>query len=271
MGTTILNGESEAYTSTIVNDFFQNLLDHPETFCPKGGSAKASGSLGSFTFSNSNCNLGQGYTANGSVSFSWNPSAIKYLNCPGATVPEEISSVFTFSNLSITQVNPTEMMNANGEIDLKEGQPICSTNSFSIPMTLSVSPSSPVSMQFSFTFPKVNLSFSFAGTESQFNEVVITTYDNNFSVQNISISASGTFSLPSYPETFSFSTDPANPLVLNNPSDGISQASSGSFSVKGPNETDVITITSPGQINVTTTINGVTKTTSQSLASLLGG
>ncbi len=239
--------------------------------CSNGGSVSTSGSLGSISLVASNCIEGSieaGNTANGSLDLSWNANYSSG-SCLGINYPTNLTSQFGFTNWSVftgTLANPTELMSGNGGVTLAESTPTCSASSFTVPFTVGVSSLSPLTTHFFVT--SSILSTSFDDTISTFSGTVTGTYNSSSQLTNINYSFSGTFTLPNSPGTYSFSSSSTDPFVIDY---AISSAfSSGALTVTGPNETDVLTITASDQVTVTTTINGVSKTTSETLASFLG-
>ena len=247
------------------NTYNQAFLISQNDACSNGGSMSASGSPGSINFVASNC-LNNSITANGSVDLSWNPNYSSG-SCLGINYPTNLTYQYSFTNnFSLSSANPTELLSGNGGLTLAESAPTCSASSFTIPFTVSVSSGPPLTIHFIVTSP--TLSTSFDGTINTLNETVTGTYNSSFQATNTNYSFSGTFTLPNSSGIYSFSSSNTAPFVIDYAiSSGVS---SGVLNVTGPNETDVLTITGPDQVTVTTTINGVSKTTSETLASFLG-
>ncbi len=252
----------EAITTNI-NTYNQAFLANQKTTCSNGGSSSVSGSLSSINFVASNCSSNS-ITANGSADLSW--KTVNYGKCLNVNVPTNLTYNYTFTNLSLSQTNPTELMSANGELTLAESLPTCSASSFTVPFQLSVSSGAPLTVHFVVT--SSSLSTSFDGTVNTFNGTVTGIYNSSSQLTNINYSFSGTFTLQNSPGTYSFSSSSTDPFVIDYATS--SAFSSGALNVAGPNETDVLTITAPGQVTVTTTINGVSKATSETLLSFLG-
>ena len=251
---------SQLATTTNINTHNQAFLTNQKTTCSNGGSLSASGSLSSINFAASNC-LTNSVTSNGSANLSWN--TVNYMNCLNVNIPTNLTYIYTITNLSLSQTNPTELFSSNGGVSLTESAPTCSASSFTIPIQVSVLSGAPLTFHLT-----INSSTSLDATINTFVGTITSTSNNTSQLTNTNYSFSGTFTQPNSSGIYSFSSSSTDPFIINYATS--SEFSSGSMTITGPNETDVLKITGPGQVTVTTTISGVSKTTTETINSFMG-
>lgn len=246
-----------------LNTVNANYSGHSSTPCTNGGSVATSSTSDTIDFVSSNC-LQSNYTSNGSVGLLWS-NPVNYTTCGSYQVPANLDYTYTMNHFILSGSNPTTSLDGNGTVTLTETGYSCTGNAPTLNIDETISLSSP--MTFALTLSTSTASFSFNATITSMTEHMIFTFDNSNTLTNVSSALSATYTMTNTPGNFTIATNAPFEVYPN-----VSSAlSSGSMTITTPTgETDQITAEPNAQVTVVTTANGITQTTTESWATLLG-